>query len=79
MKKFKTKLITYDIPGAWTFLTVPFSVEKEYGSKAKVKVKGTIHRLSYESTLLPLGGGKHNLIVKKEIWTKIVKEAGDMV
>ncbi len=79
MKKFKTKLITYDIPGAWTFLMVPFSVEKEYGSKAKVKVKGTIHRLSYESTLLPLGGGKHNLVVKKEIRTKIVKDAGDMV
>ena len=43
------------------------------------KVKGTIHRLSYESTLLPLGGGKHNLVVKKEIRTKIVKDAGDMV
>ena len=28
MKKFKTKLITYDISGAWTFLTVPFNVEK---------------------------------------------------
>jgi hypothetical protein len=44
-----------------------------------VKVKGTIDRLSYESTLLPLGGGKHNLVVKKEIRTKIVKDAGDMV
>ncbi|MBC8323823.1 MAG: DUF1905 domain-containing protein [Candidatus Marinimicrobia bacterium] len=79
MKKFKTKLITYDISGAWTFLTVPFSVEKEYGTKAKVKVKGTIDGLSYESTLLPLGGGKHNLVVKKEIRKKIGKEAGDTV
>ncbi|MAD51600.1 MAG: hypothetical protein CMF79_03375 [Candidatus Marinimicrobia bacterium] len=42
MKKFKTKLITYDISGAWTFLTVPFNVEKEYGSRAKIQVKGTI-------------------------------------
>ena len=30
MKKFKTKLKTYDISGAWTFLTVPFNVEKAY-------------------------------------------------
>ncbi|MBL7013470.1 MAG: DUF1905 domain-containing protein [Candidatus Marinimicrobia bacterium] len=79
MKKFKTKLITYDISGAWTFLTVPFDVEKEYGSKAKVKVKGTIDGLSYKSTLLPLGGGKHNLIVKKAIREKIDKYAGDTV
>ena len=79
MKKFKTKLITYDISGAWTFLTVPFSVEKEYGSKAKVKVKGTIDGVSFQSTLLPLGGGKHNLVVKKEIRKKISKYAGDTV
>jgi hypothetical protein len=79
MKKFKTKLITYDISGAWTFLTVPFSVEKEYGSKAKVKVKGTIDGVSFQSTPLPLGGGKHNLVVKKEIRKKISKYAGDTV
>ena len=79
MKKFETILTTYDISGAWTFLTVPFDVEKEYGSKAKVQVKGTIDGLSYQSTLLPLGGGKHNLVVKKEIREKIGKEAGDMV
>ena len=66
MKKFKTKLITYDISGAWTFLTVPSSVEKEYGTKAQVKVKGSIDGVSYKSTLLPLGGGKHNLVVKKD-------------
>jgi|TARA_B100000809_G_scaffold188077_1_gene186447 hypothetical protein len=34
MKKFETILITYDISSAWTFLTVSFYVEKEYGSKA---------------------------------------------
>ncbi|MEA1882265.1 MAG: YdeI/OmpD-associated family protein [Candidatus Marinimicrobia bacterium] len=79
MKKFKTKLISYDISGAWTFLTVPFSVEKEYGTKAQVKVKGTIDGISYKSTLLPLGDGKHNLVVKKEIRNKIGKEAGDIV
>jgi bifunctional DNA-binding transcriptional regulator/antitoxin component of YhaV-PrlF toxin-antitoxin module len=79
MKKFKTKLITYDISGAWTFLTVPFSVEKEYGTKAQVKVKGSIDGVSYKSTLLPLGGGKHNLVVKKEIRKKIGKKAGDTV
>ena len=79
MKKFKTKLITYDISGAWTFLTLPFSVEKEYGTKAQVKVKGTIDGVSYKSTLLPLGDGKHNLVVKKEIRKKIGKEAGNTV
>lgn len=79
MKKFKTKLITYDISGAWTFLTVPFSVEKEYGTRAQVKVKGSIDGVSYKSTLLPLGDGQHNLVVKKEIRKKIGKEAGDTV
>ncbi len=79
MKKFNTKLVTYDASGAWTFLTVPFSVEKEYGTKAQVKVKGTIDGLPFRSTLLPLGDGKHNLVVKKEIRQKIGKEAGDTV
>ena len=78
-KSFETKLITYDISGAWTFLKVPFSVEKEYGTRGRVQVKGSIDEVPFKNTLLPAGKGEHQMVVKKAVRGKIGKEAGDKV
>lgn len=47
--KFKAKLKAAGPGGAWTYLAVPFNVEKVFGSKARVAVKGTLNGFAFRS------------------------------
>ncbi len=78
-RTFRAKLERPEGIGTWTYLTVPSNAAKEYGGQGQIKVKGTINRLPYRSTLLPHGNGKHFLIVKREIRDQISATAGDPV
>lgn len=76
---FRAKLERPEGIGTWTYLTVPFDATREYGSQGQIKVKGTINRLVFRSTLLPHGDGKHFLVVKREIRDQLGVSAGDSV
>ncbi|MCO6473704.1 MAG: YdeI/OmpD-associated family protein [Melioribacteraceae bacterium] len=56
----------------------PFDVQKEFGTKGRVKVKAKIDNARYRSSIFPMKG-KHLLGVTKEIRNKIGKEIGDEV
>ncbi len=45
-KTFTATLVKPGARGTWTYFVVPFSVEEAFGSKARVKVKGTINGVS---------------------------------
>lgn len=45
-------------------ITVPFDVEKVFGTRARVPVRGTINGFPYRSSLFPMGG-KHLMVVNK--------------
>ena len=46
-------------PGkAWTCLVAPFSVEKAWGTRARVAIKGTVNGFNYRTSLFPMGGGE---------------------
>ena len=47
MKTFKTRLTSRGPGGAWTFLEIPFSVEREFGTKARVPVAGTMNGFGF--------------------------------
>ena len=66
-QEFEAMLEHPDQVGAWTFLRVPFSVEKVFGSKARVAVKGTINGVPFRSSLMPQGYGIHFLVVNKAL------------
>jgi hypothetical protein len=50
MKQFKTRLTARGPGGAWTFLEIPFSVEKEFGSKARIAVAGTMNGFPFQNS-----------------------------
>ncbi len=65
-----------DIDGA--YFIVPFNVPKVFGTKAQVKVRGTIDGYPYRGSIANMGEG-HCMGVKKEIRQAIGKTAGDTV
>jgi hypothetical protein len=79
MKKFKTRLTSRGPGGAWTFLEIPFSVEKEFGSKARVAVAGNMNGFAFQNSLMPNGDGTHSMMVSKALQAGAKAAAGDLV
>jgi len=59
-------------------LRAPFDVEKNFGSKARVPVRGTINGVPFRSSLMPMGGC-HRMVVNKAIRDGAGVKAGDTV
>ena len=78
-QQFKAKLTSRGPKGSWTYVVVPFSVEKAWGSKARVPVLGCINGFAIQSSLMPQGDGTHYLVVNKAMQTGAKAQPGDEV
>jgi hypothetical protein len=78
-KRFKSRLIPRGPGGAWTFLPIPFDVEKAFGSRARVSVTGTMNGFAFQNSLLPQGDGTHAMAVSKSLQAGARAAAGDLV
>jgi len=78
-REFAGKLKAKGPGGAWTFLPIPFSVEKEFGTKSRIAVSGTMNGFAFRNSLLPEGDGTHSLAVGKELQAGANAKAGDHV
>jgi hypothetical protein len=78
-QKFEAKLIGRGPGNAWTFLPIPFDVQKTFGSKARVAVVGTINGFPFRNSLMPEGDGTHAMMVNKELQKGAKATAGDTV
>lgn len=78
-KTFKATLERPPGTGTWTYLVVPFDVQKTFGAKGQLKVRGTINGVSFRSSLMPQGDGTHYLVVNKTIRDNIGASAGSTV
>jgi hypothetical protein len=58
---------------------VPFDIEKVYGVKNRVDIKGTVDGLPIERTLLPIGDGRHYFMLNAKILKAIDKKNGDEI
>src|SRR6266487_3796629 len=76
-KEFKAKLSPMGPKGAWCFLVVPFEVEKTFGTRARVAVKGTINGHPYRSSIMPMRG-EHWLCINKELQAGAKVKPGDV-
>ncbi|HEX8089618.1 MAG TPA: YdeI/OmpD-associated family protein [Blastocatellia bacterium] len=74
-KTFKVKL---EAVGGGAAITIPFSVEKAFGSKARVPVRGTINGFPFRSSLFPMGGA-HIMAVNRAMRNGAGAKAGDTV
>ncbi len=60
-------------------LTVPFDVHKVFGVRARLPVRVTINGYTFRSSIFPMGGGKHYMVVNKAARTGAKVKAGDTV
>jgi hypothetical protein len=61
------------------FVSIPFDVEKAFGSKGHLKVKATFDGHPYHGLLANMGTGFHIIGVRKAIRQAIGKQVGDSI
>lgn len=61
------------------YITIPFDVQKEYGTKGRVKIKATFNDHPYRGIIANMGTGCHILGVRKDIREAIGKQVGDVI
>ncbi len=66
-KEFTSKLERFEGVGTWTYADIPFDVERAFGKKGQVKVKGTVNGIAFRGSLMPHGDGTHFLVVNRSV------------
>jgi hypothetical protein len=78
-KTFKARIEGEGPGGAWTRVQLPFDVERTWGSKGRVSVKGTINGFAFRSSIFPNGDGTHHMMINKAMKEGATAGAGDAV
>jgi hypothetical protein len=67
-------------PGeAWVRLQLPIDVEKEFGSKGRLAMRGTINGYALRTSIFPNGDGTHHMMVNKTMRQGAGAAVGDVV
>ena len=78
-KEFKAKLDRFEGVGTWTYVEIPFDVEKAFGRGGQLRIKAKINGVPFRSSLMPNGDGSHFLVVNKSVRDKAKIKMGDRV
>jgi hypothetical protein len=62
-----------------TVITIPFDVEKVFGTRARVSVSGTINGFAFRSSIFPTGKGTHYMVVNKDVRAGAQVRSGETI
>ena len=77
-KRFRA-VLEKDTDSSATAIAIPFDVEKVFGTRARVPVRGTLNGFAFRSSIFPMGGGCHWLVVNKQMREGAKIEAGQLI
>jgi hypothetical protein len=78
-KKRFSVLLEKDPGGETTSITIPFDVNEAFGTRARVPVRGTINGFPFRSSVFPMGGGRHYMVVNKAMREGANVKGGDTI
>ena len=76
--EFEETLVRSPAAGGWTYVVWPGSAAF-FGTRGRVKVRGTVDGVPFETSFMALGGGRHKLPVSSAVRDAVGKQAGDTV
>jgi uncharacterized protein YdeI (YjbR/CyaY-like superfamily) len=66
-KRFQATLVHGDSRLGWVIIRIPFDVQKLWGKRGQIRVKGEINGFPFGTSLFPTGAGGHILLVNKRM------------
>jgi Domain of unknown function (DUF1905) len=76
--RFSAQLHRSAARGGWTYVVTDWSAQL-FGTRGRVRVRGTVDGAPFEGAFLALGDGTHKLAFTAAVRRTIGKEAGDSV
>ena len=76
-KSFKATLERMQGNLGWVIIRIPFNVEKVWGVRGRLRVKGEINGFEFRTALFPTGRGFHFLLVNKRMQAGGYARAGN--
>ncbi|HYP29712.1 MAG TPA: YdeI/OmpD-associated family protein [Blastocatellia bacterium] len=77
-KRFEV-MLEKDEKSTVTSIIIPLDVHKEFGTRARVPVRGTINGFPFRSSIFPMAGGRHYMVVNKPTREGAKVKGGDII